>query len=116
MEPEREVRGSYLPYFVLTPSIFLRVFPRRMVSQVILTIIAEKEVIRAQRREAFEAVISPSDRGDMIKSYYELLTDADETISLGAAQAWSRWESSIAKLLPNAQMRANSDVNPRWAR
>ncbi|CAD6575299.1 MAG: hypothetical protein TREMPRED_001350 [Tremellales sp. Tagirdzhanova-0007] len=76
----------------------------------------EKEVIRAQRREAFEAVISPSDRGDMIKSYYELLTDADETISLGAAQAWSRWESSIAKLLPNAQMRANSDVNPRWAR
>lgn len=73
-------------------------------------------MVEVIRREAFEAVIPPSDRADMIKSYYKLLTDSDETVSLKAAQEWSRWETCVVKLFPDAELRAKSDVNLKWAR
>ncbi len=52
----------------------------------------------------------------MIEAYYKLLTHADDSISLKAAQEWSRWESSVVKLYPDAKERAKADVDIKWAR
>lgn len=40
-------------------------------------------------------------RGDMIRAYYELLDGKDEAAKLEAAKAWSVWEGSTIKLVPD---------------
>src|SRR5258708_4966530 len=47
------------------------------------------------------APVPESERHNMIPAYYRLLTHPDETVRLRAAKAWSRWEGSTCKLIPN---------------
>lgn len=43
------------------------------------------------------------ERGNMIEAYYRRLTDPDANVRLEAALAWSRWEASTVKLLPDPE-------------
>ncbi|HKZ96045.1 MAG TPA: prolyl aminopeptidase [Hyphomicrobiaceae bacterium] len=49
--------------------------------------------------EAFERVIPPPERSDMIRAYYKRLTDSDPRVQLEAAKAWSVWEGTTLSLL-----------------
>jgi proline iminopeptidase len=57
--------------------------------------------------EAYLKPVPPEKRHDMVKAYYELLTDPDERIRLEAAQAWSGWEGATCKLIPDPQVIGN---------
>lgn len=52
----------------------------------------------------------------MITAYHALLTSDDDSISLKAAQEWSRWENSVNRLYPDPNARARPDSDLRWAR
>jgi proline iminopeptidase len=54
--------------------------------------------------ERFEGVIPEAERGDMINAYYRRLTGTDKATQLEAAEAWSTWEASALKLLPDQKM------------
>ena len=47
---------------------------------------------------AFEKLIPPSERGDMITAYHRRLSHPDHKIQLEAARAWSVWEGSTLAL------------------
>jgi len=51
--------------------------------------------------EDFLRVIPEAERGDMIGAYYRRLTSTDESTRQEAARAWSIWESSALRLLPD---------------
>lgn len=48
---------------------------------------------------AYEAVIPPAERSDMIAAYYRRLTSSERAVQLEAARAWSVWEASTSHLL-----------------
>jgi proline iminopeptidase len=52
---------------------------------------------------AFEAVIPPAERGNMIAAYYRRLTHPDRRIQIEAARAWSVYEGSTLSLLQDAE-------------
>jgi proline iminopeptidase len=52
---------------------------------------------------AFEAVIPPAERGDMIAAYYRRLTHADRRVQIEAARAWSVYEGSTLSLIQDAE-------------
>ncbi len=52
---------------------------------------------------AFESVIPPAERGDLIAAYHKRLTDPDPHVVLAAAKAWSVWEGSTLSLVPDAE-------------
>jgi proline iminopeptidase len=52
---------------------------------------------------AFEAVIPPAERGDMIAAYYRRLTHADRRIQIEAARAWSVYEGSTLSLMQDSE-------------
>ena len=54
--------------------------------------------------EEYVRIIPEAERGDMIAAYYRRLTSADESVRLEAAQAWSVWEASALKLLPDQKL------------
>lgn len=54
--------------------------------------------------QQYLAPIPVDERGDLIAAYYLRLTSDDARVRLQAARAWSQWEASTAKLLPDAQM------------
>lgn len=54
--------------------------------------------------EEYLKPVPPEKRQDMVKAYYELLTSPDEAVRLNAARAWSGWEGSTCKLIPNPQV------------
>ena len=54
--------------------------------------------------EKFVGIIPEAERTDMIGAYYRRLTSSDESIRMEAARAWSIWESSALKLLPDQKM------------
>ena len=54
--------------------------------------------------DEFVKVIPEAERGDMIGAYYKRLTSDDKEISGAAAQAWSVWEGSASKLLPDPDL------------
>jgi proline iminopeptidase len=54
--------------------------------------------------EEYVRIIPESERGDMIGAYYRRLTSDDESVRLEAAQAWSIWEASALKLLPDQKL------------
>ena len=54
--------------------------------------------------EDFLRVIPEAERGDMIGAYYRRLTSADESTRQEAARAWSIWESSALRLLPDQEL------------
>jgi proline iminopeptidase len=54
--------------------------------------------------EDFLRVIPKAERGDMIGAYYRRLTSTDEATRQEAARAWSIWESSALRLLPDQEL------------
>jgi proline iminopeptidase len=48
--------------------------------------------------------IPPEERHDLIAAYYKRLTSDDAATRLEAARAWSVWEASTSKLIPDAQL------------
>ena len=54
--------------------------------------------------EDFLAPIPESERGNMVKAYYERLTGSNELAKMGAAKAWSIWEGHCATLRPNHEL------------
>jgi proline iminopeptidase len=54
--------------------------------------------------EQYVRIIPEAERGDMIGAYYRRLTSDDAAVRLEAAQAWSIWEASALRLLPDQKM------------
>jgi proline iminopeptidase len=54
--------------------------------------------------EKFARPIPPDERHDMVRAYHKRLTSADESVCLEAAQAWSRYEASTIKLIPDPKI------------
>jgi proline iminopeptidase len=54
--------------------------------------------------EEYVRIIPEAERGDMIAAYYRRLTSEDESVRLEAARAWSIWEASALKLLPDQKL------------
>lgn len=52
----------------------------------------------------FISPIAESERGDMIKAYYQQLTGDDDVAKMRAAEAWSLWEGRTATLVPNERL------------
>ncbi|HIK54311.1 MAG TPA: prolyl aminopeptidase [Synechococcales cyanobacterium M55_K2018_004] len=48
--------------------------------------------------------IPPAERHDLISAYYKRLTSPDQEIRRAAARAWSVWEASTSKLLPDPDL------------
>jgi proline iminopeptidase len=59
------------------------------------------------RWEAFLAPIPEAERGDLLHAYYRRLTSDDEAVRLGAARAWSVWEASTLRLIPDPKVIAD---------
>lgn len=55
-------------------------------------------------KEAYESLIPPDERHDMINAYYRRLTSTDPEIRTKAAAAWSRYEGSTLKLIPDLSL------------
>jgi proline iminopeptidase len=53
--------------------------------------------------QSYLAQVPASERGDLVSAYYRLLTSPDEQTRLRAAKAWSGWEGSTLKLIPDQQ-------------
>jgi len=60
--------------------------------------------IYPDRWEDYLAPIPEDERGDLISAYYKRLCSEDEATCLAAAKAWSTWEGSILKLIPDPSM------------
>ena len=54
--------------------------------------------------ETYLAPIPPEERDDLLSAYYRRLTDADPQVRLEAARAWSIWEASTSKLIPDTAL------------
>jgi len=54
--------------------------------------------------EQFFNLIPSAEQGDMLSAYHRRLTSNDETVRLEAARAWSIWEASALKLLPDQEL------------
>ena len=54
--------------------------------------------------DQYERIIPEAERGDMIRAYYRRLTSDDAAVRLEAAQAWSLWEASALRLIPNQEL------------
>ena len=57
--------------------------------------------------ESFVAPIPEAERGDLVGAYRKRLVGSDPKAQLEAARAWSVWEGSTIKLLPNKQNSTN---------
>ncbi|WP_299408886.1 prolyl aminopeptidase [Acaryochloris sp. IP29b_bin.148] len=58
--------------------------------------------------EAWQAYLQPiplAERHDLIHAYHQRLTSDDPEIQLEAAKAWSIWEATTSKLLPDPDLR-----------
>lgn len=64
--------------------------------------------------DAFERVIPPEERGDMIAAYHRRLIDPDPRVHIPAAEAWSVWEGTTLSLIEDP-IRVRSFANPAYA-
>lgn len=48
--------------------------------------------------------IPPDERDDLVAAYYKRLTSEDNAVQLTAAKAWSIWEASTSKLIPDVNL------------
>ncbi len=53
--------------------------------------------------EAYQSVIPPEERPDMVGAYYRRLTHPDRQVQLEAARAWSIWEGTTLSFHPDAE-------------
>jgi proline iminopeptidase len=56
--------------------------------------------------DAYLAAIPRAEHGDLVKAYAQRLFSDDPAVNLPAAKAWSLWEGSTSKLLPDAEFAA----------
>ena len=56
--------------------------------------------------ERYLAPIPPDERHDLLQAYYRRLTSPDLAVRQSAAKAWSVWEASTSKLLPDENLMA----------
>ena len=61
------------------------------------------------RFEEYISIVPEAERGDVVAAYYRRLTSEDEATRLAAARAWSVWEGSTLKLIPDASTIAHFD-------
>ncbi|NER82399.1 MAG: prolyl aminopeptidase [Leptolyngbya sp. SIO1D8] len=54
--------------------------------------------------ETYLAPIPPEEQDDLLAAYYRRLTNADAAVQLEAAKAWSIWEASTSKLIPDPSL------------
>ena len=57
--------------------------------------------------EAWEKYLEPipnEERGDLVGAYYRRLTSSDRTERVRAARAWSMWEGSTSRLVPDPEL------------
>jgi proline iminopeptidase len=54
--------------------------------------------------EQYVELIPPDERHDMIAAYYRRLTSDDHHVRSQAARAWSVWEASTSKLIPDLEL------------
>lgn len=54
--------------------------------------------------EKYLAPIPPEEREDLVSAYYKRLTSPDKNLRSQAAKAWSTWEASTSKLIPDWEM------------
>ncbi|MEM0981808.1 MAG: prolyl aminopeptidase [Cyanobacteria bacterium P01_H01_bin.58] len=54
--------------------------------------------------ETYLAPIPVAERDDLLAAYYRRLTHADPAVQLEAAKAWSIWEASTSKLIPDISL------------
>ena len=54
--------------------------------------------------EGYLAPIPPEERSDLVTAYYKRLTSNDATVRQTAAKAWSIWEASTSKLIPDTHL------------
>lgn len=54
--------------------------------------------------ELYESLIPTTERQNMLAAYYRRLTSADEAVRIAAARAWSIWEGSALKLIPDQSL------------
>jgi proline iminopeptidase len=59
------------------------------------------------RFEEYLAPIPAAERGDLVRAYYRRLTSEDEGVRLAAARAWSVWEGSTVRLVPDPKVIAD---------
>ena len=52
----------------------------------------------------FVETIPVPERGDLMRAYYKRLTADDEETRIAAAKAWSVWEGSTSRLLPDPEL------------
>jgi proline iminopeptidase len=53
--------------------------------------------------DRFATFLPPSERGDLLGSYYRRLTDVDPAVHMPAAKSWSVYEGSCSTLLPSPE-------------
>ena len=53
--------------------------------------------------ENYISLIDKKDRKNLLKAYYKKLTSTNKSIRIEAAKAWSKWEASTSKLIPQKQ-------------
>ncbi len=57
--------------------------------------------------EAWQEYLAPipvEERDDMVAAYYKRLTSNDRDVRMAAARAWSTWEGSTSRLVPDADL------------
>ena len=64
--------------------------------------------------EAFQHIIPPAERGDMLAADHRRVTGPDEAVRRNAAKAWSLWEGTTISLLPDAE-RESEFTDPDFA-
>ncbi len=55
--------------------------------------------------ESYLTAIPPGERGDLIQAYHRRLISDDPDVRAKAARAWSIWEASTSKLLPDDSLK-----------
>jgi len=58
--------------------------------------------------EGYLAPIPEAERGDLLRAYHRRLTSDDPRVRVEAARAWSVWEASTSKLLPDPDLIARN--------
>ena len=63
-----------------------------------------RQLFFPEEHAQFVSLIAEDERGDLLGAYMQRLFSDDPVVSLGAAQAWSRYEGNCLHLLPRREV------------